>query len=248
MESATFGGEAGTVKTTATGEDDRGELLFVMGWGNRLDGDNERWFTAQLVEAGYRVNVVELPTNIADFEAEYLEPVREYRRQKALQLVPVVSHSLGGLVAAHLKPETAVYLSPWWGFYGEKLRSTQLDLVSKLPFERPVVPIDFQRAEVGSLVTDQQWDRLPSRVSPTFIREIRSAQADLPPIDDAEVFCSLSDTIVGLQGIGDRVDPSQVTLYEGKHELYSSEGRAGTVQAVLDAVDAAVEAAPGITG
>lgn len=224
MEFATYG----------EGED----LLFLMGWGNRLDGDNERWFIDQFVDAGYRVHAAQLPTNIADFEREYLEPVREYRNGNALQLAPVLSHSTGGLISAYLRPDSAVYCSPWWGFYGVKLRDTQLSLVSKLPTARPLIPIDFERSEVGGLVTEGQWADLPKRVSPAFIREIRDAQDAMPvPQDHARVFCSLRDTVVGIDAIGDAVDPEQVTLFDGGHEPFSSTDRDAITAQVIDAVD-----------
>ncbi|MFD1587595.1 lysophospholipase [Halorientalis brevis] len=214
------------------------DLLFLMGWGNKLDGDNERWFVDRLVEAGYRVHAGQLPTNISDFEAQYLAPTREYRDEHALQLAPVLSHSTGGLVAASLRPKAAIYMSPWWGFYGGKLRKTQLRIVAALPTDRRLLPIDFGREELGSLVTEAQWQDLPSKVSPSFIREIRDAQASMPEISaDARVFCSLADTVVGLQAIGSRVEPTQVTLYDGKHELFSSAGREDNTEAVVDALD-----------
>jgi len=225
MEFATFG----------EGED----LLFLMGWGNRLDGENERWFIDRLTDAGYRVHAAQLPTNITDFEADYLDPVREYRNGNALQLAPVVSHSTGGLIAPHLRPDGAVYCSPWWGFYGLKLRDTQIGLVRKLPTDRPLVPIDFERSEIGTHVTETQWQALPKRVSPAFVREIRAAQESLPEIaPDARVFCSLRDTVVGLDGIGEAVASEQVTLYDGGHELFSSAGRDELVGDVVAAIDA----------
>jgi hypothetical protein len=224
MEFATFG----------EGED----LLFLMGWGNRLDGDNERWFVDRLTDAGYHVHAAQLPTNVTDFETDYLDPVLEYRNSNALQLAPVLSHSTGGLVAAYLRPDGAVYCSPWWEFYGLKLRETQLSLASRLPTDRPLFPIDFDRSELGTYVTARQWQDLPERVSPAFIREIMRAQEEMPePGADARVFCSLRDTVVGLDGIGAAVDPEQVTLYDGGHELFSSADRETLAAQVVDAVD-----------
>lgn len=217
---------------------DGDDLLFVMGWGNTLDGENERWFIDRLVEAGYRVHAGQLPTNITDFETEYLQPTRAYRDENALQLAPVLSHSTGGLVAAFLRPKTAVYMSPWWGFYGRKLRQLQMRVVAAVPTDTPLVPIDFDRHELGSKVTKAQWQDLPNRVSPAFIREIRAAQERMPTVTaDARVFCSLEDTVVSLQAIGEQVEPAQVTLYEGKHELFSSAGRDAHAAAVVDALE-----------
>lgn len=223
------------MKTNTIGEGE--ELLFVMGWGNRVDGTNERWFATQMAKEGYRVTLVELPTNPRDFEAEYLEPVADLWYDLGEPLV--VGHSTGGLVAAHLQPEQAVYVSPWWAFHGEKHRERILRWGSKLPLTRPIVPIDFDREEVGPRVTDRGWGRIPNRVSPVFIREIRNAQASLPEISDrARVCCSLRDTVVGLQGIGDRVAPEQVHLYDGRHEPFAAEDRDAAAGVVRDAIRA----------
>ncbi|WP_246981959.1 alpha/beta fold hydrolase [Halorientalis marina] len=215
------------------------DLLLLLGWGNRLDGDNVRWFVDRLVDAGYRVHAAQLPTNGTDFEADYLDPVQEYRNGNALQLAPVVGHSTGGLVGPYLQPDGAVYCSPWWEFYGLKLRGMGFDLVRKLSTDRPLVPIDFERSELGALVSDSEWASLPKRVSPGFVAAIHDAQERMPdPGDDARVFCSLRDTVVGLDGIGAAVDPEQVTLYDGGHELFASADRDAITDDLLDALDA----------
>lgn len=226
MEHATFGEGA--------------DVLFVMGWGNRIDGDNERWFVDRLVERGHRVRVLQLPTDIADFEREYREPARDHL--EALADPVVVSHSAGGLVAAHLQPERAVYLAPWWGIYGRKLRGTALELLARLPVSVPVLPIDFDREEVGAHVTDEHWAALPKRVSPAFMAEMLDAQADRPPVpSEHPVLLSLRDTVISHRAVGEAVDPQQVTLYDGGHELFASAGREELVEPVLDAVDGARE-------
>lgn len=211
-------------------------LVFVMGWGNRLDGANERWFLDRLA-ARCEVHAVELPTNPTDFTADYLEPLRDRLEAWGFDDPPFLSHSTGGLVVAHLEPSQAVHISPWWAFHGEKHRERVLDLGSKLPIERPIVPIDFGRAEVGARLGDEAWSRLPKRVSPVFVREIRDAQSDLPPATPGEhVCCSLSDTVVGLHGIGDRVPPARVHLFDGGHEPFSSADREAACAVVEDAL------------
>lgn len=225
------------MKTDTLGSGD--DLLLVMGWGNRVDGTNERWFAQQFVDEGYRVTIVELPTNPTDFEREYLAPVAEARGD--LDAPAVVGHSTGALVAAHLEPTRAVYVSPWWAFYGEKHLAPFLKWGSKVPIERPIVPIDFDREDVGPRVTDRQWDRVPDRMSPAFLREARRAQAELPPIAETARACvSLQDTVVGLQGVGARVPPERVHLYEGRHEPFAAADRAAATAVVTDAL-AAVE-------
>lgn len=230
------------MKTDSIGDNEDEELLFVMGWGNRVDGTNERWFATQMADEGYRVTLVELPTNPRDLETEYVEPVADlwYDLDEPL----VVGHSTGALVAAHLQTEQAVYVSPWWAFHGEKHREGILRWGSKLPLVRPFAPIDFDREEVGPRVTDRGWDRIPKHVSPVFISEIRDAQASLPEISDrARVCCSLRDTVVGLQGIGDRVASEQVHLYDGRHEPFAAEDREAATDVVLDAISAVSDGA-----
>jgi hypothetical protein len=213
------------------------DLLFVMGWGNRVDGTNERWFATQLAAAGYAVTLVEIPTNPTSFGRAYLSPAAGIRER--LDDPVIVGHSTGGLIAAHLEPERAVYVSPWWAFYGERLRGWLLRWGSKLPIAQPFVPIDFDREQLGPRVTDRGWDRVPDYVSPAFVRAIRRAQADLPAISErARVCCSLRDTVVGLQGIGERVPPERVHLYEGGHEPFSADDREAATAVVTDALAA----------
>jgi len=225
------------MKTDVIGDGD--DLLFLMGWGNRVDGTNERWFATQLADAGYRVTLVEIPTNPTDFDREYLSPAASIR--DSLDDPMVVGHSTGGLIAAHLRPERAVYVSPWWAFYGEKLRGWLLEWGSKLPVSVPLVPVDFDREEVGPRVTDRGWERVPDRVSPNFVREIREAQASMPDVPErARVCASLRDTVVGLQGVGDRVPAERVHLYDGGHEPFAATDREAATAVVTDAL-AAVE-------
>jgi hypothetical protein len=225
------------MKTDVLGDGD--DLLFVMGWGNRVDGTNERWFAEQLADEGYQVTLVGLPTNPTDFERDYLAPLADVRGD--LETPAVVAHSTGGLVAANLRPERAVYVSPWWAFYGEKLRGWLLELGSKLPVSAPVIPVDFGREEVGPRVTDRGWERVPDRVSPAFVREVRRAQAELPPVADRSRVCvSLADTVVGLQGVGEHVPPGRIHLYDGGHEPFAAADRKAATAVVTGAL-AAVE-------
>jgi alpha-beta hydrolase superfamily lysophospholipase len=213
-----------------TGERD---LLFVMGWGNRLQGENERWFIDRLAGAGYTVHAIELPTDIADFDREYRRPLQRYHDTHEPSVV--LGHSSGGLVGAHLRTEASrVYLSPWWGLYGLKYLRWQSVIVPRLPIRAKIVSINTTREEIGALATDAAWAALPKRVSPVFITEIDRAQASRPPIgEDAVVFCSLRDTIVSLRAIGEAVPREQVRLYDGGHEPFSSISREATTEEVL---------------
>ena len=208
-------------------------LLFVMGFGNRLDGDNERWFLDRLTGAGYRVRAIQLPTNIADFDRAYREPVQRIHDEDPP--AGVLSHSLGGLVTAFLETSAPqVFLSPWWGIFEGKVSAWERWLVPRLPIRAPVLPIKTRRDELGEHLPDEAWESLPKRISPAFITEVYRAQQRRPPIGaDAVVFASLEDTIVSLQAIGEAVSATQTTLYEGGHQLFSAAGRQEAIAAVL---------------
>lgn len=197
-------------------------ILFVMGFGNRLKGANETWFINQLTTAGYHVHAIQLPTSIADFEREYVIPVQQIVNEQKPAVV--LSHSLGGLVAAFL--DTAgreVYLSPWWGIFAEKVATWERWLIPKLPIKSRILPIKTHRDEIGTLLPDHAWAQLPKRISPTFITEINRAQQSLPSISNtAVVFVSLEDTVISISAVGTAVSASQIRLYDGGHQMFSS--------------------------
>lgn len=208
-------------------------LLLVMGLGNRLEGQNERWMIDRLTDAGYRVHAIQLPTEIADFEREYRMPVQ--RSHDEHDPAVVVSHSLGGLVAAFLEtPARQVYLSPWWQIYEAKVSAWERWLVPRLPVRARILPVKTRRDEIGEYLTDEAWERLPKRISPVFIAEIYRAQRRRPPIgEDAVVFVSPEDTIVSLRAIGAAVSSDRIRLFDGKHQLFSATGRKEASDKVL---------------
>lgn len=208
-------------------------MLFVMGFGNRLAGANERWAIDRLTDAGYRVHAVELPTDIVDFEQAYRRPVQAIHDE--VEPAVVLSHSLGGLVTAHLEtPAHAVYLSPWWGIYEGKVSGWERWLVPRLPIEARILPSKTRREEVGAQLPAEDWDQVPKRLSPVFMTEIYRAQQTRPPLgEDAVVFVSLEDTIISLQAVGAAVGADQIHLYEGGHQLFSTNDRQEAIEAVL---------------
>ena len=219
-------------------EDGESELVFVMGWGNRWTHENVSWLIGQLTDAGYRVHAFELPTNIGDFKADWLEPIAEYvvEFDEEYQLL---ANSAGALVAQALDgAENHVYLSPWWG-YSDAYPEPVLEAVSKVPTTLPCLPVDeMDREALGERATDHQIATTPSWVSPAFVRETRLAQQDLLTIDhDAVVFCSLRDPVVSLRPIGARVPAEHVVLYDGGHELFSSASRERHIDTLLAALE-----------
>ena len=211
------------MKIAVYGENNSENVLFLSGWGNRIGDPNMGWLFDLLVNNGYKVHAIEFPCNIKDFNREYLEPVKAY--QEGLGPHIMLSHSLGGLVAAYCSAQTrSVYLSPWWGLYGGKLRGMMLSLACSLKSSLRILPIDFTRDEVGDLATDEYWQTLPKKVSPSFVREIVKAQKAMPALSqDHIVFCTLKDTIVDLKSISERTH--NIRLYKGHHELFSSSTR-----------------------
>lgn len=208
-------------------------LLFVMGVGNRVDGTSEGWLIDRLTGAGYRVHAIRLSADIADFEREYCAPVQ--RAHDEHEPAGVVSHSLGGLVAAFLETSAReVYLSPWWGIYEGKVSDWERWLVPRLPTRARILPVKTRRDEIGEHLSDGAWAEIPKRISPVFITEIYRAQQARPPIsEEATVFVSLEDTIISLRAIGAAVCSDRIRLYDGGHQLFSAEGREKAIEDVL---------------
>lgn len=208
------------------------DLLWVMGFGNRADSRHERWFIERLVEAGYRVHAAELPTNDPAFEAGYVEPVRTYLAD--LDDPAVVTHSMGGLVTAHVQPDRpVVYLSPWWG---TDLPGAIRPLL-RLPVTWRILPSGISADGLGDLATAADVTA-PSRVSPAWLRAMIRAQETLPPIDSEDVVLySPDDATVSVAAIREHADTDQLETYRGGHELFASADREDHVERVLDHLD-----------
>jgi hypothetical protein len=226
------------------GGDER--VMFVLGWGNRVEHENVRWLVDELIEAGYVVDVGQIPLHISDFEREYLAPTQE--RYNVTNPDRILSHSTGGLITAHLDADVPrVYLSPWWGLADDP-GLVQRVLVS-IPTERPIIPIPDDPGAIGDLATEQQLEDGADYGAPAFFRTIVDAQERLPAFrEDSVVFCSLQDRIVGVDAIGAHAPAARTVLYDGGHEFFSSSGRERTVEGVLAALAdgrEAVATAPG---
>ncbi|MDS0292705.1 alpha/beta fold hydrolase [Halogeometricum luteum] len=229
----------------AEGPDDRPELLFVLGWGNEPEHDPVSWLIDRLTEE-YRVHAVTLPTNGWDFEDQYLAPVRAYYEDRAFDAV--LSHSTGGLVAAHLAAVVdvppQVFLSPWWGTDpAAGVESVIFPYFLRLPTARRLFEPDRDRTDIGALKPEGEFEAGPSGISPAFLRTIVDAQARLPPFDPADaVFCTLSDRVVSVRAVGDRTPAANLRPYDGGHEFFASPGREAVVEDVLAALDGGAEA------
>jgi len=187
-----------------------------------------------LVDAGYTVDVGTIPDHGNDFDTQYVEPTR--RRYDATDPDRILSHSTGGLVAAHLESSAPrVYLSPWWGMAGESGLLQRL-LVS-LPTARPVIPVPDDPGALGDLATERQVATGPDNVAPAFLRTVADSQKRLPAFRrDSVVFCSLGDRVVGVDAIGEHAPAERTVLYDGGHELFTSSSRDRTVEWVLATV------------
>lgn len=228
------------MQTASAGPEDGPDVVVVMGWGNKLHHENVQWLRDLLTDAGYRAHMFQIPEVISDFETEYLAPVQTYTA--ALDEFRLVSHSTGGLITAYLDGGfTRTYLSPWWGFPSGPvgLDSAVLSLFTSIPISRPIIPTgEASREDLGELATETQLSEGPSRAAPTFLREARRAQAARPAIDDdAVVFCSPRDSVVGIRPVVRAVDFDQLVFYDGGHEWFSSTEREAHVDTFLDAVE-----------
>jgi len=158
------------------------DCLFVMGWGNNAAHETVRWFVDALADADWTVHTAELPTDLTDFRAEWVEPLAEYVRD--LDEFTLVGHSAGGLVGTAIDgADEHVYLSPWWG-YPEDTSGWLLDLVAEVPTGAKFLPSGIDNPNVlGEYATTRQLADVPRFVSPTFVRETRDAQSRLLPAD-----------------------------------------------------------------
>mgnify|MGYP000120859157 CR=1 FL=1 len=217
-------------------------VLFVLGWGNRTHHENVRWLVDELVAAGYTVDLGQIPDHGSDFDEQYVRPTQA--RHDATDPDRLLSHSTGGLVAAHLDSAAPrVYLSPWWGMASEGLVER---LVTALPIERPVLPVPFEEGSLGDLATERQRTDGPDRIAPAFLRTVADAQSRLPEFrEDGVVFCSLRDHVVGVDAIGERAPAERTVLYDGGHESFSSSSRDRTVEWLLAVLDEGPDALSG---
>jgi hypothetical protein len=233
------------MNTAQYGPEEGSNLVVVLGWGNRLHHENVQWLFDQFTDAGYRVHAFEIPDVIENFHDDYLAPVIEYTND--LDSFRLVGHSTGGLIAAYVDGAvTTTYLSPWWGFAEGPVGVDEavLSALTRLPTARSVVPSGTStRDAIGQLATDRQLEEGPTLAAPTFLREARRAQRDRPPVaDDAVVFCTLTDRVVGVRAIGDAVPVERIVTYDGGHELFSSPSREDHINLLLSVVADGAEA------
>ncbi|RYJ13849.1 alpha/beta hydrolase [Halogeometricum borinquense] len=229
---------------------DAGEdLLFVLGWGNEPDDKHVSWLLDRLTEE-YCVHAVTLPMNGWDFDDQYLSPVRTYYEDHDFDVV--LSHSTGGLIAAHLadvvdNAPRNVFLSPWWGTApNDGFESVVLPYYLQIPTTRRLFSPERDTSVIGDLKSEDEYDEAPQGISPAFLRTIMDAQARLPYFREQDVvFCSLSDRMVSVRAIGDRTPTENLRPYDGGHEFFSSSGREAVVEDVLAVLDEGVDAIRG---
>lgn len=218
------------------GDDSDPTVLFVMGWGNRVDHPTVEWFVERIVDAGFEVHAAEIPDNGTDFQRDYLDPVIEYAR--GLDAFRLLSHSTGGLVAAHLPADgPRVYLSPFWGFNRQGLSGVLMGVLAHLPTDRQFIGSDIDGALLGEHKDpDVVANELPD-ASPAWLRTMANAHDDLPTFrEGSQVFCSLSDRVVDVRAIGDHAPADAITIYDGGHELFAVNGRAAYADQVITAL------------
>lgn len=216
-------------------------LVFVLGWGNRPEHGGVQWLLDHLVEEGYRVDVFEIPRTISDFRSEYLDPVLEHVAD--LESYRLLSHSTGGLIARYVEADdslqTRTYLSPWWGFH-EALDNPVVSMAMLLPVSVPILPVSGGDASerLGTLVTDDRISDLPKFAAPSFLREAKRGQRDMPPFDERDViFYTPSDGVIGADAIERQAPAANRVQYEGGHELFNSDCRDEYVDPLLNAID-----------
>ncbi|WP_435064971.1 hypothetical protein [Halobaculum sp. EA56] len=226
---------------TVHGDADGGPLCLVLGWGNAPNQPAVRWLLDALGDAGFRTHAAEIPTTVTSFEDEYLRPLSEYVAD-APDFTATLSHSTGGLIAAHAirrgdLPGRAVHLSPWWGLHPSQ--RIPFRILGRIPTSRALISTESDPNVLGDLA--DAGSREDTGLAPSFVREIRRGQASLPAAGPEEVaFCTLTDGLVGTDAIGERLPAERIRLYDGGHECFASSGR----DAVIDDAVAALREGP----
>ncbi|WP_233560604.1 alpha/beta hydrolase [Halobellus sp. Atlit-38R] len=223
---------------------DGDDLLFVLGWGNKPTHEHVAWLLTRLLEADYRVHAVTIPTNVWDFDDQYLAPLDEYVREHDFDVL--LSHSTGGLIAEHLARNhdvRNVFLSPWWGVETDGLLDRAiLAVFERLPTARRLYDPELDADAVGTLKSPAEAETGPSGLSPAFLATIRDAQSRLGPFDDDDaVFYTPADRVVDPAAIEARTPPSNRRQYDGGHEFFASQGRKSVLEGVLGALDSGPE-------
>jgi hypothetical protein len=229
--------ETPTVRVSRHGEAGE-DLLFVLGWGNDPDHEHVSWLVGELVAAGYRVHAVTLPTNGWDFDAQYLAPVRDYAVARRFDVV--LSHSTGGLVAAHLDlPARNVFLSPWWGTSPAGwFESLIFPVFRRLPTARRLYMPDRDVSAIGDLKSEAEFQAGPDGISPAFLSTILDAQERLGAFDESDVvFYTPTDEVVSPAAVEERTPARNRRPYDGGHEFFASSGRGAVLDDVLAAID-----------
>lgn len=223
----------------ATGGDERGDLLFALGWGNRPNHDPVDWLLDGLADAGWTVHAVAFPENGTDFRADYRRPLQRAREE--VDPVVCAGHSLGGLTLAHLPGDDArVYSAPFWGFGVTGVAARLLPLLSRIPSDRRVLPLHEDPTAIGDLKPTRERSAAEDGVSPAWLGAMRRAQRSLPSFrPGSTVFCSLTDRVVSTSAIGRRTPADRIRLYDGGHEFFASTGRGGTLERFCAALDEA---------
>lgn len=220
------------------GDEEDPSLLFVLGWGNRPEHAPVRWLIDELTTADWHVHTATLPVHVTNIPEQWVRPVERYAAD--LDTHAVLSHSAGGLTAAHadIDAETVTYLSPFWGEPPSR-QSPLVGLVAQLPTDRKFLPAGIDDPSMlGEYATTQQIDAVPQKVSPTLLRTMREAHRTLPPIrHDAVGFCSLCDEIVSTRAIGQALPSDRIVLFDGGHELFSSRSRENHLDTLLAVIE-----------
>mgnify|MGYP000072968651 FL=1 len=219
---------------------DGDELLFVLGWGNKPTHEHVAWLLTRLLESDYRVHAVTIPTNVWDFDDQYLAPLDDYVREHDFDVV--LSHSTGGLIAEHLARNHGlrnVFLSPWWGVETDGLLDrAALAVFERLPTARRLYDPELDVEAIGALKSAAEAETGPSGLSPAFLATIRDAQSRLGSFDNEDaVFYTPDDQVVDPAAIEARAPPSNRRQYEGGHEFFASPGRESVLEDVLGALD-----------
>jgi pimeloyl-ACP methyl ester carboxylesterase len=226
------------IEVTIYNKDGKGKkrkplILFILGWANHSPDECLKDLLEK--EKGYGFHVICIPTRIKQsFKHDYVKPTQDYLDSMPQKPVAIFSHSAGGLIARYLsagKKARFIYFSPLWAFYGEKLRGSMLRFLRWVRFVNlDLIRVYFTAEDLGDWKDFKAaFKKLPKWVSFKWVFEMVNAQKNMPPVKNkTTVFYSLSEGVIGLEGIGDeqrKDEHIKLVRHGGMHEFFHSKER-----------------------
>lgn len=174
------------------------KVVFIMGWGNRLDDACVLWLEIQAKRENWNLLIIEIPTEFLSFQ-KILSKIQDEISEEKIDLL--IGFSMGALFAVHLNAHKRIFVSPYWkipihrlinGSYGLSMFFLKLIKFIRIP----ILPRGFSEDEIGEMDIPKF---VPEKISPYTIHEIILAQNGIPEIGSSDyIFICETDNVIDL--------------------------------------------------